>query len=130
MKYLLAFLFSTFSAFALACVDEDGICTLSDNLVCGPSTEITKFGGLGNSINVYIYIHTFGEGKRAANRLIFVKGKREYLGMYSVNDFPVRIENECLVFQNNVEDGTTLCLNANKLPEKVHLDGEISVLFK
>ena len=130
MKYLQALLLSTFSALALACVDEDGICTLSDNLVCGPSTEITNFGSLGNSINVYTYIHTFGEAKRAANRLIFVRGKREYLGMYSVNDFPVRIEDDCLVFQYEVVDGNTLCINSNELPEKVLLDGEISVLFK
>ena len=114
----------------MACVDKDGICVLSDNLICGPSTEITKLGVLGDSVSVYKYIYTFGEAKRSANRIILVTGKREYLGMYSVNDFPERIENDCLVFQYTSEEGNTLCVGANGLPEEVLLNGEISVLFK
>ncbi len=71
---------------------RERVCSFSIDLVCDQSTEITKFGMLGKKIAVYNYSRVFGESKREIKRVVLVKNYREYLGMYSVSEFPVQVE--------------------------------------
>ena len=122
----MATIFLTLSGFVFA---GEEICSLSDNLVCGPNTEIVKLGVLDDKYSVYNYTYIFGESHRMVKRVIFTGENNVFVGMYSVSDLPTEIEGTCVLFDVSSELGNTICLNNSSLPNKTLVDGENIELF-
>ncbi|MBY5982254.1 hypothetical protein [Ferrimonas balearica] len=106
------------------------IARASEHIVIDQSVELHAVGTLRNGIKAYSYVRVWNRGARASNRLIFVGVKGEYLGAYAVNDFPVRVEENCLYFSYHSEYGNSVCSKNSSLPQIVYLDGENLEIFR
>ena len=93
--------------------------------------KISKVGSLRSDkavVTFFYYEREFGN-KRLTQRLIAIKDGK-YLGMYAVNDPPVRVTENAVCFSYPSADGNCIVLSHGDLPDDTYLDGESVVLFK
>ena len=70
-----------------------------------------------------------GTNVQGAMRLLVIRNY-EYIGMYALDDPPVRIRENKLEFKAPKDWGNVIEFTKNGPPEKIHLQGEFRTLFK
>jgi hypothetical protein len=127
MRFILLILFS---CFVHAGPTPDNVCNLSENLICGSDTELSFFGTLGNKYKVFNYTYVFNNGTRAANRILFTIRDNEFVGMFNVDESPLKIKGYCIYFNIPEEEGNSICLKDGVLPQQAWVDGSNLELFR
>jgi hypothetical protein len=93
---------------------------------------ISSLGSIKNKsseLNVYVYKREFST-HRLARRLIFISNDYQYHGMYSIDDDPISLSEDSILFNYDSNLGNVIRLEDSGLPKKIYLDGEVKFIYQ
>jgi len=90
--------------------------------------EVGKINENGMRITFFYYEREFGN-QRLTQRLIAI-GDGKYIGMYPINDPPIRVSRNAICFPYEHAEGDCITMVNGRMPKKSYLDGESVELFK
>ena len=115
----------------------DARCSFSKLQEQGFSGQLDKgatiefIGPVGNGktkINTYYYDFTNPESRHGNHRLIILDLRCRYLGSYAVNEKPLSVEGNKIVFRDTGIPGNLVEFSGDSLPDRIWIDGDISSL--
>lgn len=142
MKQLAAVLTILFLLLSVGCHADDerqgSVLSISEILTSGgfsgildKASSIQEVGSIESGekkFDIYYYAREFSN-QRLTQRLLVVEGGK-YLGMYALNDKPIKIEGDKILFPYAEENGNSISIVDGKVPAEAFLDGELFKFFK
>jgi hypothetical protein len=106
--------------------------------VLNQKVEIKKIGVVAikdSCLNLFSYVLTSESkggtmGARHMTKRLLVLSNTEYLGMYAIDDLPIRLDGNTLLFPGEKDEGNSITFTEEVPPKTIYLGGEVRHLFR